>query len=528
MRQLRNLALLTAAVACGLGGCNDSTVNVGNDNPTGVVGGVVVDASNEMPLAGVTVQVVSAAATLTAMSDMNGVFQVQKVPAGSFIVTFSQMGYQSATFSDLLAGAVGNFPVKNPTRTLGPIGLVKNDGTFSVRLVDENGAPAPMVKVVARTQVRYVDFSSGGPQAIGATSMSATSDMSGLVTFMGLPDYASLGGIVSDLVWIDVAPVKVMGAEIYTFLGGSFPFNVEHLAGGSPTILLAGPRTPLSVLDSTIDFLRTGPPFGTSSGSEIAPGGPITITFNQAIDPATLRATFLNDDGSISTVQASATPQSNLVSITPSMPFAAGARMNLQIHAATPSGFEYDMTAPFWVMPPSGSKPATVVSGALAPRIDPNSPPTTLVFELSEPIGLGRGASGALNCVAYYEGANFDNNNGPFPGNWTVNGQTGVPSALTCNYPAGTGAALNVTQIVPLETPVAGVGYTGFASRWRVQYDIPAPSTGGCSSALVMTPCQRPASGTKIHLVFSKLDPNSTVRRVSGQPVDDSVVVVIP
>ena len=540
MRQPRAAGFLITAFVCGLGlaGCNDTPVSAGNDpvaaaatdNPTGVVGGMVVDASNQKPLGGVAVRVVSGATTFTGTSDSNGVFQAQKVPAGSFIVSFSGAGYQSATFADALSGAVGNVPVDNPTRTLGPIGLVKSDGTFSVRIVDAEGAPANGIAVVARPQVAYVDFSSGGPQAIGATSLNGTSDSNGLVTFTGLPDYAALGGIVSDRVWVDVPPVKLTGGESYTFLGGSYPFDVDHLASdeASPTIVLAGPRNALAVLDSNVAYLRTGPPFNAASGSQIGVAGPITVTFNQAIDPASLRATFLTDDGSASTVRATATAQSNLVSISPASPFTPGARMNLQLHAATSGGFEYDATAPFWVAPPAGARPETVVTGALAPRVDPALPPSTLVFDLSEPIGLGRGASGALNCVAYYEGADFDNQNGPFPGNWTVDGQTGVPSALSCRYPAGSGAALNVTQIVPMEPPVTGIGRTGFSSRWSVQYDIPRPSTGGCSSALMSTDCQRPASGTRIHLVFSNLDPSSTVRTAGGQPVDDSIVVVIP
>lgn len=527
MRITNAMTIFAAALTLFSAGCGDSTVNVGNDNPTGLVGGVVVDASNEMPLPGATVQVVSAAGTFTAMSDMNGVFQVKRVPAGSFIVTFSLMGYQTATFGDELGGAVGNFPVKNPTLTIGPIGLIKNDGTFNVRILDENGAPAPMVKVVGRAQVRYVDFSSGGPQAIGSVSVDGTSDMNGLVAFTGLPDYSSLGGIVSDELDVDVPPVKVMGSETYTFLGATFPFQVNHLTTNPPTIVLAGPRLGLSVIESNIDYLRTGGFFNAASAQQIGTGGPITIVFNQAIDPTTLRVVFLTDSGAMSSIQAQATPQSNLVTIMPSQPFPAGARMNLQLHAATTSGYEYDITAPFFVAPPAGSKPATVVSGALAPRVDPNQAATTLVFDLSEPIGIGRGSNSALDCVAYYEGANFDNNLGPFPGNWTVNGQTGVPSALACGFPSGTGAQIDVTLIQPMESPIPGTGlYTGFATRFAVRYD--STGTGGCSSALMSTPCQRPASGTKIHLVFSKQGPNTTVRRVNGQPVDDSIVVVIP
>src|SRR5690606_34547831 len=127
---------------------NDS-VTVGNNNPTGLVGGIVVDAAHETPIEGAPVKIVSAEKAPEATTTADGQFTVRDVPAGSYIISISQAGFLTASFNDTLGGNVGNFPVSNPTRTLGPIGLVKNGATFTVRVVDEGGAPAEGIPVKA-------------------------------------------------------------------------------------------------------------------------------------------------------------------------------------------------------------------------------------------------------------------------------------------------------------------------------------------------------------------------------------------
>src|SRR5262245_55830349 len=103
---MRKLVLVAALVTA----CSDNAVTVGNSNPLGIVAGIVIDAANEMPLAGAMVKLIAADKTLTATTDMDGVFRVLKVPSGSFILTVSITGYQTALINDVLNGAVGNFP----------------------------------------------------------------------------------------------------------------------------------------------------------------------------------------------------------------------------------------------------------------------------------------------------------------------------------------------------------------------------------------------------------------------------------
>ena len=204
-----------------------------------------------------------------------------------------------------------------------------------------------------------------------------------------------------------------MGTEIYDFLGGKFAFNLNALQYSAQVIHLAGPNTPLTILDSNIEYLRGrsgsgSPAFAAPVGSLIPINGPIDIAFNQAIDPTTLRAQFLDAAGNLMSTTAMATVSLNSVSITPSVPLPAGKRFNLILHAiaATTAGTnstasQLDVTAPFFTEPPAGA-PITVVASSVMTNV-PASGFITVSFELSEPIGLGGGNNKPLDCVAFYE-----------------------------------------------------------------------------------------------------------------------------
>src|SRR5579871_3901817 len=169
---MRNFSVLSICAASLLAGAScDNSVAVGNSNPTGVVSGIVVDASNAgnpLPM-GAQIHVFSAGKSFDAgTSSTDGSFAINNVPSGNIIVTISSMGYVTAQFDAFLNGAVGNFPVKNPSLTLGPIGLIKSSGSFNVRLVDENGGPVAMVKATGRLDgARWIDYSGGGPNGSG-------------------------------------------------------------------------------------------------------------------------------------------------------------------------------------------------------------------------------------------------------------------------------------------------------------------------------------------------------------------------
>src|SRR5439155_22745350 len=108
--------------------------------------------------------------------------------------------HQGAYFPGNLDASVGNFPVTNPIATMGTVALFKNDFSFTVRLVDPNGAAVSGVACTARVQAKYFTYSyfnSNGNLLVsaGTYTIKATSDMNGLVTFAGMPSLQALAMI---------------------------------------------------------------------------------------------------------------------------------------------------------------------------------------------------------------------------------------------------------------------------------------------------------------------------------------------
>ncbi len=550
---MKRIDWIVAALVA-VGGCSQG-VSVDNGNPSGTVAGVIVDATSEAPLTGATVTVIAGDKTQSAMTDMNGQFAVTKVPSGTFILSVAQMGYVTAQLTDVLPGAVGNFPVSDPQRTIGPIGLFPATGSFSVRVVDETGAPVAGLKLAARTGVRQVVFDNGAATGEGAFEVSATTGMDGSAMFMGLPAYGGLVGVVDDSFTVSVPPTKVMGTEIYDFVGGFFTFHLNGLASSAQVIHLAGPNTALSILDSNIEYLRGrsgsgSPAFNAPVGSLIPINGPVYIAFNQAIDPNSLRAQFLDSSGNLMATMAMASVSLNDVSLTPSAPLPAGKRFNLILHAvaATTAGTitpgspgELDVTAPFFSEPPAGA-PITVVANSVQTN-QPATGPITVTFELSEPIGVGFGQNGPLDCVAFYEvgGANapgFDNDpQSVFQGDWKSPSNSTPPTNLVCRQTVGTGVVgapqINVTALSSLETNTPMTNptvITGFSSKFSITiaYAPTASNAGPCKqiAGQTMFPgCAIPGVGTKVHLIFSRQDSTTTVKRVDGTTAPDNIIV---
>ena len=523
---MRQLAIVVAVAA--VFGCdNNRNVAVSNDNPLGTVGGQVVELDGDMPLGDATVSLQSAGGTFTAMTDANGIYTIPKVPAGGFWLTISSPGHQSAYLSGQLDGAVGNFPVANPIVTVATVALFKNDYAFSVRLVDQNGAAAAGVPCVARVQARIFIYGYGGnntnaPSQSGTYAIKATSDMNGLVTFTGMASLQALAmiqvGYQGGQVFVDVPPVKVMGTEEYAFAGATFAHDPSRLSSYNPntgandplldaTIVLAGPNTELRVMNSSIDFLRdksgVGPfPFTQATGSVLPLDKPIAITFNQAIDAKTLRATVLDENGQSTGIALTPTVNTNVVALAPASAFAAGKRYNLALHAdalttpagnnpfPTPTVRELNITAPFFT------------AGAAAVTVTPTLDKTTLTaavltLTFSEPVGLGKGATAAVPCVAWYEGGGVilhaaDPMNPVYPGEYSTT------NPMVCNMPRTVDyASYDVTAITPqeLKNPAnSEILATGFSTVWKIQTSVTASADNlGCKSTTPMgASCVRP------------------------------------
>ena len=517
------LAALAASTVGGVG-CG-STVSVGNENPTGTVGGILLDATNEGPLAGATVTLVTGAANLTSTTDPNGLFQFTKVPAGSFIVKFEAMGFVPVTLNRSLEGSAGNFPVNNPSLTIGPIELFPSDGTFTVRLVNDAGTPVMGVAAQLTTQVRFLDASSGAANPNGTVTVSGTSDANGLVAFTGFPNITKLLSPLArygySTFYVTVAPTKVMGQELYDFFGVLRSYDFTNVGQDLATIVLAGPRTALEVLQSNVSAFL----FGSSAAHTPVPAaGPITITFNQAVDPTSLRANFFTDDGKPSPIQVMATTNLNVVTLTPSpTPFTAGARMNLNIHAIsrTQTAKAFDRAnVPVFVQQ---AAPLAVTA-----KYDATLNNITLSF--NDAVGPGNGTylGTGFDCVSFFENVDFGPN--VYQGEYVAD-----PTKLSCpsyNPPTSftpplAGPATNVTNLH--STIGDQLTITGFSTVWTVDL---GSATGGCippggSPYPCVYPDNNGSPKKRVHLVFSKQGITNSFHRANGDAINDSLVADI-
>ena len=139
-----------------------------------------------------------------------------------------------------------------------------------------------------------------------------------------------------------------------------------------------------------------------------------------------------------------------------------------------------------------------------------------VTFELSEPIGLGLGLNGVLDCVAFYEigsmglpGFNNDNTQ-VFQGDWkTISASNAPPTNLVCHQAVGAGVVgapeINVTALSSLETNTAGTNVTvvtGFSSKFSIAIAVAptASHAGPCkqnSPAGTLPGCAIPGTGRR-------------------------------
>jgi hypothetical protein len=552
---MRNLVfMLMAATAVTGCGSNSSSVAVSNMNPLGTVGGMVIDgatSASPAPIAGATASLLIGGQSLTATTDANGVFSIAKVPSGNFILSISNAGYQTASINATLNGAVGNFPIKNPVTTIGPIGLLKNDGSFTVKLEDETGAAVASIMVTTQVPVSYLNYQNGYPQQFGSYEVGGVSGTDGTVTLSGLPEYGALGGVISDFLTIYIPPTQVMGSTgVYSFLGGQFTFEVNNLSNSNTNpmpgqntpvdqavIKLAGPSTSLQILGSNIDLLRnlvagTSPTYSAIPVIPfIQPTGPITIEFNQVIDKSTIRAQLFNEDGTTAG-QMMATGTDNNLSIAPMAALNAGARYNMALHVdaeAVPgqqsAGREMDVMVPLFIQPASGTM--VKISTINPPKSTQATPTSAFVvtFSFNEPVGFGFGSSLAIPCVSYLDvpgSLGLDNGemtliNGvlttDYPGEWPMGSSTGA--GVIC--PA---SGFDVTKITPLEA-APGMPTTGFSSKWQVTIDDGSHSE--CKYPSDPTKCPMPSPYPTVHLLPSHAAAGASIKLPDGTPVPDNV-----
>jgi hypothetical protein len=248
--------------------------------------------------------------------------------------------------------------------------------------------------------------------------------------------------------------------------------------------------------------------------------GPITIAFNQAIDVNSVRVSFQNGDATTSNIMAMTQANTNLLTITPSMGFTAGARYNLLLHVASATSSssaarQINTSAPFFI---AQSAPLAISSAILT--TNSTSMVKTLTITFNQAIGFGSGTSSAQTCITWYEGmTNLDNGMRMYAGEWP----SGGAAAIQCPPKDAPINGLDVTLLTPSELAVPPV--TGFSTVWTAEVDDGTPY-GGCDSGIGTPPysftCVKTPVGDTVHLQFSRVKPSlGTIHLVGGAPAPD-------
>ena len=570
------ICLALAASACVPSTTKTEITNVVQANPDGAVGGLVFDyTGNNAPMAGVAVTLYTGRGPVTATTDAAGYYAFGNVPVGSFTVTFSVAGYGTAVLVGTLDSSDPNRPVTNPQTTLNPIGLVKTDQTFSLRVVDESGNPVTGAVLSATIGIQFVEWSVGNdetnngvePRSRGSYVVTATTGADGTATFTGLPAFAKLFGVLdgSGRINVHVAPILITGSTIaYTYNGGDFNIDVLDVNGNGlgsgnnghddlPTITLDSPDNALKIEKSSIEYLEGAQNGGFANingvvGATVS--GPITIQFNNTLnsDAKTISIQVLELEEGLeftgtparkdrvkpSAATFTPTVNGNILTLTPGTAPAAGKTywMSLSVQAAQKAGGVlrvFSTTFPFWgPMNTDVAVGAKQLDRSCVPTNNNDTRPTDVVtFLLNEPIGVGTNGVGlassgriTFRCAAYFAGAEY-NGSGPILGTGEIDGA----GAIICDQTAPEGRG-DITLIFPEALP-EGAQQTGFGAKFEIP--LSQPSYYECDPSILMT-CsvatnQFTRPGTGAHKITFRFQSGSmVVRRLNGTPVSDFTI----
>lgn len=472
-----------------------------NVAPMGSVGGQVLTAEDDRPLANAAVNVVTGDFNVSTTTDGSGFFSISEVPAsGTVLVLVEGAGMLSAETTKTFTPAAGDYAMSNATLTIGPIGLEPSSGTFALWVYDENGRPAAGHVISLTTSTRWMEYLSGTPVDRGAVTVFATVGSNGLATFTDLPDFWALGGKASDQVVITVPPYDADVDGYFEFPGGVYTYNVLALSNPQPTLLLqtdGNYPSSLSIVASNIAGLE-GWNTTTYIPDTIDPVGPITVLFNMPVQQDTLSVEVYAEDG-IASFGSSYTLDGR--SLTIQFPTAlptdiSGAEYNMLISAVAETGDRLlygGFNAAFFVLDPANTDGVTATVAKEEPG---NLLNLTTIVTFSEPVGFGAPgtALSGSNCVLYFGVYNL----GP---NGTTGDDPGEYGYGSCPF--------TFSPREPSPEHPAGATLSGYSSTWVFQ--MPILDGGGTMP-----------SGIPLYLAFDMVSAsNRIMRRANGQAVPD-------
>lgn len=498
------VAMLSVGLILGLGlaACGDNKLDenlvVNNVAPMGSVGGQVLDATNDRPLAGAQVRVVSGDFNVTATTDGSGFFSVSDVPAsGPVMILVEANGMLTAETTATFAPAAGDYPLSNATLTVGPIGLQPSSGSFALWVYDENGRPAAGLTLSITTNTRWLLYNDGAPLDRGMVTGFATVGTNGLATFTGLPDFWALGGKVSDYVKLIAPPYDADLDGFYEFPGGEYFYNILALDNPQPTLVLQTdtdyPNT-LAIVASNISDLEE---WGSTTfiPDTINPVGPINVLFNLPVQEESLSVEVWSEDGNTSFGSSfTLNGRSLTIQFPTALPTATtGAEYNMLISAVAQTGDRLlygGFNAAFFVLDSANTEG---VSASVA-KEDPLPADTWYSITFSEPVGFGSPGTplSGGNCVLYFGIYNI----GDQPGTGDDAGEWGSTSCPFILYP---------DEPVPFHP--SGSAMSGYTTTWRFQ--MPTLFGGGTMP-----------SGIPMYLAFDQVQSTSYImRRANGEPI---------
>lgn len=362
-------ALAAALVACG----GDEIVDADGDGvadgvqepnnvtvvtptrPQGFVAGLLRDAQNGEPLAGVAVRLslggLSAAIVPELTTEADGAFEFGPLPAGAtFALHFEAAGYAPVDLSGLIIDdTAGDFPVNNGGLFLGPIQMLRTEGQFTVQVVSQEGTPVQGARVTMETAVRYLVDG----QAQGRFDANGATDADGRVTVTGLPDvwalppsYDAVAGLA-----VRVSPVDLDGDGVTDFAGVTRTFTGREVreGGAIPLLVLPAPVTQgLAVIASNVAGL-----LGVNANPAVIEADEtVQVVFNKAIDRESLVIDMRDEVGELVVTTVVVSGVENILAIGAASGFEAGREYNLAVRVQAADDTPLDVlerATPFFV-----------------------------------------------------------------------------------------------------------------------------------------------------------------------------------
>ncbi len=297
-----------------------------NSNPTGFIGGRILDSSDGKPVAGAIISTVDG--SISTNTDASGLYKLGPMPLGVHTVFYEGAGYLRRAFSVQLVSTGGMFPVGNTTVTQ-DVDLARPSATIEGQVLTSTG-------LIAKGATLYLDLRQQGYEVVETTK----ADDNGKFRFAGMP-----GTAFGEFVQVNVAP--------YDENGDGVP---DYNATGRSYTLFPGFTT-----YNTLTLFALGVQLVTSniSDTDLLANESITMTFSGAVRTNQSTITLFRSSGSVQVGASLSWDASNTnATLTPvGGPLVEGQVYVAQYVIRAVNGAQTSSSISFTVRPPGGAPP---------------------------------------------------------------------------------------------------------------------------------------------------------------------------